>query len=46
MQRSTSLMLFRLVKLPKTIASWILFSLVNDFLSFSMIWVFFSFPMW
>ena len=40
MPRSMSLMLFRLVKLPKIIASCIPFSLANDFLSFLMIFSF------
>jgi len=37
MQMSMSLMLFRLVILPKIIASWILFSLANVSFSFLMI---------
>jgi len=40
MPRSMSLMLFCLVKLPKIIASCILFSLTNDFLGFLMIFSF------
>ena len=43
MHMSMSLMLFRVVRLPKIIASWILFSLVNDFLSFLII---LSFSFW